>query len=224
MARQSRRTLPLETLSHGTLTEYAEIDRHLSDGELRGRRWVFDRATTHRKLVPDVDEIRDLHRAMFAPLLSWAGEFRKDARGPGGVEFVPWYEIPLMMRTFVDDLKAWCGALPEDPSLREVAHVIADAHHTFQRIHPFEDTNGRTGRVFDLYLLWVTFQLAGASLPESRVLVLFPTDEDEGAYYNGLASADNYRPEALRNFYERQLATAFESFEPTVPPPAVSDG
>jgi len=27
----------------------------------------------------------------------------------------------------------------------DVANVIADAHHRFQWIHPFKDTNGRTG-------------------------------------------------------------------------------
>lgn len=41
----------------------------------------------------------------------------------------------------------------------DVAHVIADAHHRFQWIHQFEDTNGRTGRVLDHYILRVTFGL-----------------------------------------------------------------
>jgi Fic family protein len=36
-----------------------------------------------------------------------------------------------------------------------VANVMADAHHRFQMIHPFKDTNGRTGRVLDHYVLWV---------------------------------------------------------------------
>ena len=43
MARQGRRTEPLETL-HGVVENYAEIEELLSDGEIRGRRWVFDRA------------------------------------------------------------------------------------------------------------------------------------------------------------------------------------
>jgi hypothetical protein len=44
VARQDRRTEPLETL-HGAVETFAEIEELLSDGEIRGRRWV----STERK-------------------------------------------------------------------------------------------------------------------------------------------------------------------------------
>jgi hypothetical protein len=40
VARQRRHTEPLKTL-RGTLTDYAEIDRFLLDGEFKGRSWIF---------------------------------------------------------------------------------------------------------------------------------------------------------------------------------------
>ena len=43
VSRQGRRTEPLETL-HGVVEDYAEIAELLSDSEMKGRRWVFDRA------------------------------------------------------------------------------------------------------------------------------------------------------------------------------------
>ncbi len=161
MARQRRNTEPLDTI-HGRLTDYAVIDGHLLDGEFRGRAWIFERAQDAAALSTyDDHDIRRLHRVMFGDLLPWAGEFRRDDRGPGGKVPVPWYQVPVAVREFTDNLRVWVASLPPDPALEQLANLVADAHHKFQWIHPFQDTNGRTGRVLDLYLLWVTFGLKG---------------------------------------------------------------
>lgn len=49
MARQRRQTLPLDTV-HGTLTDYAAIERHLVDGEMKGRAWLFAQALAGEEL------------------------------------------------------------------------------------------------------------------------------------------------------------------------------
>jgi hypothetical protein len=43
VARQGRRTEPLEELQ-GVVESYSEIEELISNGEMRGRRWVFERA------------------------------------------------------------------------------------------------------------------------------------------------------------------------------------
>ena len=211
MARQRRHTEPLDTL-HGTLTEYAEIDRYLLDGEFRGRAWIFERAQSAAPLATyDDDDVRKLHHAMFGDLLAWAGQFRRDERGPGGIVFVPWHEVPLAVRTFTDDLRVWVASLPADPALEDIAGVVADAHHAFQRIHPFADTNGRMGRALDLYLLWATFGFKGASLESSPTIEPFPTEAEEDEYYEGLQEADAYRPERLRRYYVARIGAVFNA-------------
>lgn len=208
MARQRRSTQPLETV-HGTLTDFTEIDPHLIDGEMKGRAWALERSLSRPALSTPTDEdIKALHRAMFAGFLPWAGDFRRVDVGPGGVANVPWLEVPLGMRTFGDDLQAWVGALPSDPSLSQLAGIVADAHHRFQWVHPFEDTNGRTGRVLDLYLLWVTFGLARTDLGSSPIIDPFPTEAEEDEYYLGLQEADAYRPERLRLYYTERIMAA----------------
>jgi fido (protein-threonine AMPylation protein) len=145
VARQGRRTEPLETL-HGVVENYAEIEELLSDGEMRGRRWVFDRAQSaqHGGSKPIDHDILDLHRVMFGEFLEWAGTTRCDDRGPGGRVSVSWPDVRLQLRNLGLDLAAWIGDTATMDT-EALANVIADTHHRFQWIHPFADTNGRKG-------------------------------------------------------------------------------
>jgi hypothetical protein len=108
------------------------------------------------------------------------------------------------------DLAHWVLAV-ERPELANVASVVADAHHRFQWIHPFQDTNGRTGRVLDHYILWVTFGLHGSTRETSPVIEYFPTEREENDYYEGLSEAYLGRPERLHSFYVRRLVALFEA-------------
>jgi len=211
VARQRRQTEPLETL-RGVLSEYAAIEELLSAGEMKGRRWVFDRAiASDAPLTAPTDyDVLELHVAMFGDFLSWAGTTRREDRGPGGRVPVPWHEVRLALRALSQDLAAWVAALG-GVDAEVMANVIADAHHRFQWIHPFHDTNGRTGRVLDHYLLWVTFDLHGPNLETSPTLEYFPTAAQEDAYYDGLAAADAGDPAGLRAFYLERLMATFDA-------------
>lgn len=173
---------------------------------------MLDRALANRVplATPSDFDILDLHRAMFGEFLPWAGTTRQDDRGPGGKVPVPWHRVRLELRNLTDDLAAWVGALGAI-DVEAMATVIADAHHRFEWVHPFQDTNGRTGRVLDHQLLWVTFELHGATLETSPTIEYFPTPDHEDAYYEGLAAADAGRPERLRAFYLERLVAAFDA-------------
>ncbi len=79
---------------------------------------------------------------MFQPLLKWAGEPRNKDAGPSGIVNVPFARVREETRKFGGDFDAWREDLGLDPTLGEIANLVADAHHRFQWIHPFEDTNG----------------------------------------------------------------------------------
>lgn len=210
MARQGRRTEPLETLD-GVVESYSEIEELLSNGEMKGRRWVFDRAQSgeHAGTKPTDHDILDLHGAMFGDFLEWAGTTRRDDRGPGGRIAVSWPDVRIQLRNLTLDLAAWIGD-SATMDTADVANVVADVHHRFQLIHPFKDTNGRTGRVLDHYILWVTFGLHADSLETSPSIEYFPTESHEDEYYEGLLEADLDRPERIRAFYLERLLALFD--------------
>ena len=137
--------------------------------------------------------------------------------GPGGKVPVPWFQVPVATRVFTDNLRARVLALPDEPTLVDMAEIVADAHHGFQKIHPFRDTNGRTGRVLDLYFFWVTFGFKRSSLALSPVIEPFPTSADDDEYYEGLAEADEHRPERLRRYYLARIAQLFVGMTFSVP-------
>lgn len=67
---------------------------------------------------------------------AWVGKFRK-CNVKVGLYFPPsWQEIPHLMEEYIENL----------PNLSSW-----DAHNKFQKIHPFQDLNGRTGR-----LIWLS--------------------------------------------------------------------
>jgi len=208
--RPRRRTEPLDT-TRGILVAYEEIEPWLIDAEWKGRRWAFDRALAAPRTTPTDSDVLELHRVMFEGFLPWAGQTRVVDRGPGGRVPVPWYQVRAQLRNLSEDLKLWVNAIGSDPRVSEIAEVVARAHHRFQEIHPFHDTNGRTGRVLDAFLLWVTFGTAGAWLEACPVIEPFATEADEDAYYGGLVEADLGRPEPLARYYEDHIVAAFNA-------------
>jgi len=208
MARQRRVTEPLDTL-YGQITSYDKIVSRLDQGEQRGRRWVFARSRRTRASVPRDHDVLDMHRAMFGDLFAWAGTTRVEDRGPGGRVPVPWQHVRVALRQFADDLHVWVRLTGRNPALAEVASVVARAHHRFQWIHPFHDTNGRTGRVLDHYLLWVTYGMVGHTFPSTRAIEYAPTARVEDDYYNGLEAADRHDEGPLHVYYLERLIAAF---------------
>jgi len=109
--------------------------------------------------------LRQLHALCMRGLGRAPGELRRgevkivkeSGRGAGRVVFHPPH--PIRVRELIEGLMASCGDEPEDPFLR-----AGRFHYEFQSIHPFEDGNGRVGRLLSTVLARRGWSAAGFHL------------------------------------------------------------
>ncbi len=129
----------------------------------------------------------------------WAGRFRDVNVQVGAHLPPPFYEVPIHMRQFCDDL---AERLRHDPglSLSSAAELLAWADWRFQWIHPFKDFNGRIGRVLLAALLYKL------SLP--HVVAAPPEPDARCLYLNALQSADDGNLVPLADIWTSRIAEA----------------
>ncbi len=86
--------------------------------------------------------LRDLHRAMFGDVWTWAGQYRQLEMSLG----IDPVQIAVRVRDLVSDTKIWIAS--EEPLIAAVRF-----HHRLVWIHPFSNGNGRHGRLAADYLI-----------------------------------------------------------------------
>ena len=128
--------------------------------------------TFHRILKSAVVEncsernIRGYDNFLVAP-----GEYKKLPSEVGGMTTAPPEDVPAQMA----DLMTWY-----QPDELQSLERIVDFHVRFERIHPFQDGNGRVGRLIML-----------KECLKNSIVPFIVTDDLKAFYYRGLAQWDN---------------------------------
>lgn len=134
-------TLPTNRKS---IREFYEIENHK-----QAFHYLLDLLAEDKPF--NLGQIQDIHALLLDRLQHDRGQFKKQQNAIIGAEFktASPEETPLLMRQWADNTAYRLDiALTE----KDILDVLADTHIQLERIHPFSDGNGRTGRLALMYL------------------------------------------------------------------------
>jgi Fic family protein len=136
------------------LRDYVEVS-----GYGDAARWVYGHALEPGDWIGgelvSMYEVRHIHQLCMSPV--WTvephphasggegpGSFRRHeiARFPGGMKPPSWVDVDALMRSWITDATQVGHGVAEP-----LPEALARVHNSFERIHPFLDGNGRTGRL-----------------------------------------------------------------------------
>lgn len=170
------------TVGGHSLREYLEATNH---AEAFG--YLLTLADARTPITAET--ILELHRLTMENILDDAGHFRRTAVSIRGARLTP--PPAAQVPGLIAEWAAWVAGKGEqyEPIVR-----AAIAHHGFEAVHPFEDGNGRAGR------LLLNLMLMRAHYPPALLL----RDWRIG-YIQALSSADTGNYRALANLIGRAV-------------------
>lgn len=152
----------------------------------------------------ELEDLLKIHSIMMSNLVQSAGNFRNSNVGVfDGDRLIhagtPAHYVPMVMK----DLFEWLKSSNLHPLLKSCLF-----HYEFEFIHPFEDGNGRVGRLWNTLLL-STWKPALAWLPVESVILKRQAD-----YYAAINESNNLGNSAP--FVQYTLEAIKEALEPYV--------
>jgi len=182
--RPDRATRFIET-TRGILS-YGELAPLLAERVTGAETDIYREVFQHHPLNEFLPQ--SLHARICSDLVpDWAGCWRTVEVAAGNLKPPPAYRVAGLMRDYALDLQArWPEASRTLSDL--TLEFLSCAEGRFLSIHPFQDFNGRTIRLFMLELL--------RRLDLPRVVLAVESGEDRAAYFSALESADqnDFRP------------------------------
>jgi len=160
---------------------YSEVAEILAVAVAQTIEAIIDGTPEDIRITPEW--ICKLHNDIAGALFpDWAGRFR-DVNVHVGTHMPPqFFEVPIHMRLFCDNLNARLSAASQKQDIEKAAETLAFADWRFQWIHPFRDFNGRVGRIL------LTAMLFKLKLPPAETAAVEPAEKER--YLNALRAAD----------------------------------
>lgn len=178
------------------IKSYAELAPHLAKGVERVMASLLTRETSDLKITPEF--VRSLHKDAFGELFpSWAGSYRDRNVIVGKHTAPPYYEVPLHMHQYCEDVEFRLLSPGSRPQINDVLiETLAFAEGRFLSIHPFLDFNGRVARMLLFALLY------RLDLPPVE---LAPDEKGKAAYLKALSEADRFNWEPLGVIWRKRF-------------------
>lgn len=191
-------TLPLE--GGHKIEEFYEIKNHREAFE-----YVIKEAENNMPYSPML--VRNIHALIMDNLLEEPGKYKQFENYIVGAEFKTAEPFEVGYK-----IKEWCESLNKKlevaTNLDEKIEILFESHIQFERIHPFQDGNGRTGRLLLNYELIRSNEPLIVIEKEMRnQYISFEQNNDiKGflSYANKLLSEEKERMSNINAVYDRQ--------------------
>ncbi len=139
--------------------------------------------------------ILEIHKTAFGHLYDWAGKWRTTNILVGLFEPPQPYQVVQLMYQFIDNLNFKISLAKTSG---EYLDCLLYAHYEFIHIHPFNNGNGRIGRIL-MNLIAMKFGY--------KPLVLYHGEgESRKVYINAMKAADKGNFDLLRNLISTELS------------------
>ncbi|VJS56615.1 Fic protein family [Streptococcus pneumoniae] len=127
-----------------SIREFYEIENHK-----QAFSYLLDSLANHQALT--VGLVQDFHALLVDRLQHDRGQFKQVQNAIIGAEFqtASPAETPYLMTQWADNT---AYRLDHAQNEKEILEILVDTHIQIERIHPFSDGNGRTGRLILMYL------------------------------------------------------------------------
>ncbi len=146
----------------------------------RAYQWVY----SQRELISLTPElIKELHSKVMNELSGSSGKYRIEAWGVFNQDGMEVMHAPLhtLIPDLMQEFTIFIDGLNEHPCV-----IAAIAHFIFEKIHPFADGNGRTGRLISAYLLNKRGYGFSGLIPVEKYI-----NEHRNWYYSALEPSSN---------------------------------
>lgn len=201
-----------------TRREFYEVDNHQQAFE-------FMIHSIRNDVELSVSIVKEIHELLTERLQHDKGQFKTEENYIKGAEFntAPPGQVPLLMEQLIGNLNYRLDVATTDES---ILAAVLETHIQFEKIHPFSDGNGRTGRMVMNYALLANdlppliikkserntyMQILG----EAQVKV-FPSAEDLQkfiAFATPMIAEERKRMSAFSNKESKQIKNIMESTE-----------
>lgn len=173
------------------ITDRDEINKLEATGLIEAELFIFD---LDESVTISAQLILEIHRIAFERLYDWAGKWRSVEVRVGKISPPPPHAVPMQMYQFIDNLN---HQILRAKGRAEHIDCITYAHYEFVKIHPFNNGNGRTGRLL-MNLVCLLFGY--------RPLGLYQREgESRKLYISSLQKADAGDFTALNRMIDEEL-------------------
>lgn len=139
----------------------------------------------------------EIHSIAFSELYEWAGKWRTTQVVVGQLTPPQPTQVLQLMYQFIDHLNF---KINNSITLQEHLETMTFAHYEFVRIHPFNNGNGRTGRI--------VMNLVALKFGYRPLELYYRQGDSRKIYIDAMKAADNGNFEPLMTLIKKEL-TAF---------------